>query len=324
MKRGFVRTIPALVVAAGLMLSVAACSSPGSIDGCTPTFQSGTASEQVEASGDFGSEPTIDFPTPLFADETQVTELSQGEGERIEAGQIVDFEVSAFNGETGEFIDSTGYDPSASFRRTVSAGEPGADLLGQFLQCSTVGSRVAVVTTAGEAFGNAGDPDAPGLDDSVVLVFDVERAFLGKANGVDQMPTAGFPSIALAPNGRPGLTVPKQDPPAEFMIEVLKAGDGKTVSEGDVVVSHLTGLVWGEKVPFQSTWENNAPVSIPALADPASGVIEGLAKALIGQKVGSQVVAIVPPELGYPDGAAPEGIAPGSTLIFVIDILGIE
>lgn len=324
MKRGFVRTIPALVVAAGLVLSVAACSSPGSIDGCTPVFQSGAASEQVEASGDFGSEPTIDFPTPLFADETQVTELSQGDGERIEAGQIVDFEVSAFNGETGEFIDSTGYDPSASFRRTVSAGEPGTDLLGQFLQCSTVGSRVAVVTTSGEAFGNGGDPDAQNLEDSVVLVFDVERAFLGKANGVDQMPTAGFPSIALAPNGRPGLTVPKQDPPTEFMIEVLKAGDGKTVSEGDVVVSHLTGLVWGEKIPFQSTWDNNAPVSIPALADPASGVIEGLAKALIGQKVGSQVVAIVPPELGYPDGAAPEGIAPGSTLIFVIDILGIE
>jgi peptidylprolyl isomerase len=33
---------------------------------------------------------------------------------------------------------------------------------------------------------------------------------------------------------------------------------------------------------------------------------------------------IVPPEFGYTNGEAPAGIGDGDTLIFVIDILGIE
>jgi peptidylprolyl isomerase len=40
-------------------------------------------------------------------------------------------------------------------------------------------------------------------------------------------------------------------------------------------------------------------------------------------KVGSQVVAVIPPDLGYGDNA--QGAIPaGSTLVFVIDVLGKE
>jgi len=51
-------------------------------------------------------------------------------------------------------------------------------------------------------------------------------------------------------------------------------------------------------------------------------VIPGFAKALIGQQVGSQVGVIVPPSQGYGD-QANEQIPAGSTLFFVIDILGV-
>jgi peptidylprolyl isomerase len=44
-------------------------------------------------------------------------------------------------------------------------------------------------------------------------------------------------------------------------------------------------------------------------------------KAVVGQPVGSQVIAIIPPAQGYGDAGA-GSIPPGATLVFVIDILG--
>jgi peptidylprolyl isomerase len=52
--------------------------------------------------------------------------------------------------------------------------------------------------------------------------------------------------------------------------------------------------------------------------------VPGFAKALIGQRVGSQVIAVIPPKDGYPTGQAPTTVPDGSTMVFVFDILGIE
>ena len=54
-----------------------------------------------------------------------------------------------------------------------------------------------------------------------------------------------------------------------------------------------------------------------------SQVVNGFAKAIVGAKVGSQVIVVVPPgeEFGYPAGSGPVG--DDETMIFVIDILGI-
>ena len=55
----------------------------------------------------------------------------------------------------------------------------------------------------------------------------------------------------------------------------------------------------------------------------ASFAVPGFAQALEGQTVGSQIHAVIPPELGY--GAEGSGTIPGdATLVFVIDILGID
>ncbi len=50
----------------------------------------------------------------------------------------------------------------------------------------------------------------------------------------------------------------------------------------------------------------------------------GLAEALIGQNVGSQVIVAIPPEQGYPEDQRPATIPEGSTMVFVFDVLGIE
>jgi peptidylprolyl isomerase len=321
-----VRTIPALVITAGLVLSLGACGGgPAPLfGGCTPELSSGEASEQIEASGGIGQEPEVSFPTPLFADETQVTMLEEGEGDPLYPGQTVDFQLTAYYAESGDPLTASSYEDDNPVRRTIAAGD---DVLGLALQCAKVDSRYAVITTMSnlltdQAISENGlDPDV-----NVIAVVDVQRGFLGKANGADQLPQAGFPAIALAPNGQPGITPIDSDPPTDLKIEVLKRGGGQQVEEGDVVVAHYTGLVWGADDPFQSTWDTGVAASLTAAVATGEedGVIEGFAEAIIGERVGSQIVVIVPPEFGYSSGAGPASIPDGSTLIFVIDILGIE
>ena len=53
-----------------------------------------------------------------------------------------------------------------------------------------------------------------------------------------------------------------------------------------------------------------------------NGVVPGFAQALEGQTVGSQILAVIPPELGYGEaGNEGAGIKGTDTLVFVVDIL---
>ena len=109
-------------------------------------------------------------------------------------------------------------------------------------------------------------------------------------------------------------------------IAVSKQGNGATVAAGDSVALNLVGIVWGGKATFASSWSNSAPVTVVASPLDASGqgVVSGLAKALVGQRVGSQLFVAVPPSDGYPAGSEPTGVSAGDTLFFVVDILHID
>jgi peptidylprolyl isomerase len=94
-------------------------------------------------------------------------------------------------------------------------------------------------------------------------------------------------------------------------------GKGEPIAIGDTVVLQYSGWTW-EGEQFDSSWERGAPASFTVASE---GLIEGFVRALDGATVGSQVIAVIPPELGYGD-TAQGAIPAGSTLIFVIDILG--
>ena len=63
-----------------------------------------------------------------------------------------------------------------------------------------------------------------------------------------------------------------------------------------------------------------APRSRPSIGQ--GQVIEGWDKGLVGKKVGSRVLLVIPPEQGYKDKAQGADIPANSTLVFVVDILG--
>lgn len=320
------RTVPALLVSTALLASLTACAPlTGSAD-CEPVIPTGESPTYVEAEGDVLEVPEVSFPTPLRTSGAEQAVLVEGSGDPIQAGQIVDFQVSLYSGVDGTLITQSSYDQtSPPLRRTAGSD---MDILAEVVQCAEVGSRISATGTIADVFGEGALDPALGLadDDSVVLVLDVEAAYLAKASGLPQLGAQGVPAVVTAPDGRPGITIPNQDAPTELIDHVLTLGDGAEIAEGDRVVMHYTGVIWDSETVFDSSWERGAPATFPAVSflEQQDGIVPGLAEAIVGKTVGSQVVVVIPPELGYPEGQAPATIPAGSTMVFVVDILGIE
>ena len=304
------RTISALITATALVATLASCSAlPGSAGSCEPAASSGTSSDAVTATGAFGADPEASFPTPLVASDLEITVITEGTGPLVAIGDTADVQATLYEGSTGNAVSSSGYDSNSPLRAFAGAED---NFFGTVVACATVGSRLAIAVDAQTVSAN--NPE----NTPVVLIIDVVDSFLGKANGIDQLPERGMPSVVLAPNGQPGIVIPQVDPPSDLRVSVLKKGDGVEVAEGDKVVLNYTGMLWDSSDIFDSSWNAGVPATVTS-----TNLIDGFSDALIGQTVGSQVIAVIPPELGYGD-AGTQGVAPGSTLVFVFDVLGIQ
>lgn len=325
----FVRTASAILATTALVGSLSACTGAFGSAVCEPIVPTGETAGYVEADGNFGTLPEVDFPTPLESEGTQQALLIEGEGDPISNGQIVDFQVVLLNGNDGEIITASAYDDAeAPLRRTAGSD---IDVLAEVLQCAQVGSRIAVTGTMQDVFDEetlANIEGSLGLkaDDAIVLVVDVQAAYLGRATGLPQLGAAGIPAVVTAPNGQPGVTIPNEEPPTEVRSHTLVLGQGATVEDGDRVVLHYTGLLWSTKAVFDSSWDRGAPATftITSFENDPNGIVPGLADGLVGRTIGSQVIVVIPPEFGYPAGQAPASIPDGSTMVFVVDLLGIE
>ena len=100
--------------------------------------------------------------------------------------------------------------------------------------------------------------------------------------------------------------------------EVLESGDGPSPKKTDTVKTHYHGTLIDGTV-FDSSVDRNEPATFPV-----SGVISGWTEALQLMKVGDKWRIFVPAELAYGGRGAGEEIGPNKTLIFEIELLGIE
>ena len=286
----------------------------------------GSASNAVEVSGTFGEKPTVTFDAPLTAETTERTVSITGKpgGDVADTGDEVAIDFTLFNGTTGTELASTDYTGSSEQPFTVDEDLYLTGLVRTYA-CSKVGDRVVGVIPPGEGFGADGSTDlGVAGGESLVFVADIiavtaaPPAPPSSATGVPQDPTAGFPTVELGDDGAPTITIPDGAPPAGLQLALLKKGDGDVVADGDTVTVQYMGMDWQTKTVFDASWTKNGPVSFST-----NGVVDGFAQALIGQAVGSQVIVVIPPELGYgPSGGNPDaGIAATDTIVFVIDIL---
>lgn len=106
--------------------------------------------------------------------------------------------------------------------------------------------------------------------------------------------------------------------PSGLQYEVIKMGEGPKPTLSDTVTCHYHGtLING--VVFDSSMDRGEPASFPL-----KGVIAGWTEILQLMPVGSKWKVTIPSDLAYGDRGAGEHIKPGSTLIFIIELLGIN
>jgi peptidylprolyl isomerase len=324
-----VRTTASVLIVVGLVAALAACSPTSSpktdpaSTGCTPV-KSGSLSDAVAVTGKLGEEPKVKITTPVAAKATQRTVLTAGKGKVAKKGSRVNVDLALYSAVTGKELSSTGFDGQTySIAMDATQFLPG---LVKTLQCSTVGSRVVGVVAPTDAFGATGSTElGVGANESIVLVADVVSLApalvppLTRATGDPQAPVAGLPTVKLDAKGAPTVTVPKTPQPTEFKEEVLIKGKGAKVGTNVNVIVNYQLLLWrtGKVVSGNDTWAagQTAPFN-------TGGVIAGFKQALEGQTVGSQVLVVIPPALGY--GAAGSGDIKGTDdLVFIVDILGL-
>lgn len=299
-----VRSLTAVVAAALVGGALAGCTALSFGGGCE--VPAGDASRAVSASGDVGDSAAVEFPTPLIAKKPQSSVLTVGTGATVGTDAVVFGSTSYFDAESGAGI--------AEVDQYFVTNEKGL-ALGGALACATAGSRIAFVGTAGEVSGNSQLVQALGGEDAtIVAVVDVEQVFLAKANGVNQLPQDGMPTVVTAVDGTPGITTTYLPVADDTRTAVIKAGGGATVTEDDTVVLQARSWNWtadGVTLGSVDLWSVGTPAAAKPTADALLGE-EAIADAILGSKVGSQLLIVIP-----------SADAAGSATIYVFDVLGL-
>jgi FKBP-type peptidyl-prolyl cis-trans isomerase len=108
--------------------------------------------------------------------------------------------------------------------------------------------------------------------------------------------------------------------PAGFWYTDIAAGQGDVAEPGRTVRVHYTGwLPNGKK--FDSSRDRGEPF---AFTLGAGQVITGWDEGVKGMKVGGRRKLVLPPAMAYGEAGAPPDIPPGSTLVFDVEVLGLE
>ena len=132
-------------------------------------------------------------------------------------------------------------------------------------------------------------------------------------------PVAEAPAPAPAPEPEPVTELQKID---------LQVAAGEGISQGQVAVVHYTGWLYDPRAPenkgtkFDSSRDRGQPFRFTI----GSGqVIKGWEEGVQGMRIGSQRRLIIPADLAYGERGAGGGvIPPGATLVFDVELLGIE
>ncbi len=124
-------------------------------------------------------------------------------------------------------------------------------------------------------------------------------------------------AAATAPTAE---TAPAGGGANELKIENMKVGTGAEAVAGKTVSVHYTGwLTDGKK--FDSSLDRNQPFKFSL---GAGQVIAGWDKGVQGMKVGGKRKLTIPPTLGYGASGAGGVIPPNATLVFEVELLGVE
>jgi FKBP-type peptidyl-prolyl cis-trans isomerase FkpA len=132
--------------------------------------------------------------------------------------------------------------------------------------------------------------------------------------------------LIAACGAKPSAVAPTSGVSTMQSIE-LKAGSGAAVTAGKIAVVQYTGWLYEASAKdnkgkqFDSSRTGGQPFRFPV---GTGQVIQGWDQGVAGMKVGESRRLIIPADLAYGDSGAGGVIPPGATLVFDIDLIGIE
>lgn len=292
------------------------------VSGKTDTAKSAGAAEvfdTVKVSGGSDEEaPTVEFEAPLDITAVAAKTVAQGEGDEVEAGQQIRYQLVALNAEDGEALGDTYSQGDPQVLPVDDTLKEQDGELYEVLVGSKVGAQVAYTRPSPTpAEGQAAVPqqlivlriissEQPPPEPEVLSPEDVK-----KLDDDGQLPTFTF-----GDNGAPEVTIPDNEPSQDLVVKVLEEGDGEVLAETDTITANYTGWSYSNGEKFDSSFDRGEPASFGL-----NQVITGWTKGLAGQKVGSKVLLVIPEPWAYPN--ARQG-QPSGTLVFFVEIVSKE
>jgi FKBP-type peptidyl-prolyl cis-trans isomerase FkpA len=138
-------------------------------------------------------------------------------------------------------------------------------------------------------------------------------------------------SAVIAGCGRDAPPPVAATPAAPAITDLVKTdlviGTGPAIAAGQEAVVHYTGWLYDPAATdnkgkqFDSSRSRGVPFRFPV---GGGRVIQGWDQGVVGMQVGGQRRLVIPAFLGYGDRGGGDVIPPGATLLFDVELLGIE
>jgi FKBP-type peptidyl-prolyl cis-trans isomerase len=119
-------------------------------------------------------------------------------------------------------------------------------------------------------------------------------------------------------NKAPTVTIPKETGSGPLLTKTVIQGTGAKLTSSDGMIGNYVAYDWSGKTSKQlgSSYSQGTPSLF------VGSLLPGLETALVGQKLGSRVLAVIPPKDAFGStGNSTEGIGANDTLVFVIDMI---
>lgn len=137
--------------------------------------------------------------------------------------------------------------------------------------------------------------------------------------------SGGSSGSTVAATGSPGAepplgpkpAIPKGPPSDELIVKDLKEGTGEVVEPGDLIAVHYVAGIYERGEEIESAWVRNNPLGLQLSP---GGVLPGWVKGLPGMRVGGRRELIFPATRAH----RPIGSEPKDTLVYIVDVVGIE
>jgi FKBP-type peptidyl-prolyl cis-trans isomerase len=303
---------------------LAALATSAVVAGCGSSASSPNAAVTVK--GSFGKAPTVTIPAEKASANLVVSTPIKGSGAALKSADsaLADIAIYKWSGTKHSLVDST-----FSTGPQLIPAQPGLQGLTTALKNARLGSRVVAVLPPKYGYGTGGESQLKikGTD-TTVWVIDLMQQYSGSqsASGTHVSDGGGaLPAVTAKAGQAPVITVPKTSPPTGLSVTTLIKGSGPKLTKGETVVTQYVGAIWRTGSVFASSWPTSQQPGGQLFGFQIGGnVITGFTTGLTGVPVGSRVMLVIPPSLGYgpAGGNANAGIQKDDTLVFVVDVVG--